>query len=405
MEVLPLFKGEKKMKYFIKRQLFSLLLVAALFSCSSDDDDSNSKLDNLNIAPFSNADAGSSYSNAKTDIQVDNFSIPGGENSGSLRDAIAYLDANGDGLTDVFIATGEFLLDGEVNSILAINDGQGGFRSSTAEFGGNMPPATHARKSLVCDFNNDGLQDIFVLDHGFDSHPFPGNNPKLIIQNSVGSFSWTKLLDQTGFHHGGAAGDVDNDGDIDVFVGGFDPFFYINDGKGNLTKVDDRFDKSISKIFSAELIDVDKDGFIDLLVGAHEQDGDNTTVYWGSTTGSYSKKRRTIIPEFNNYGTVLDFEAEDVDNDGDRDLIINRTGGGSSNFYVGRRVQLLLSNGKREFTDATNQIDEPGVDSGDWFPWMRAQDIDNDGDIDFFPDDLKFGFKYINDGKGNFTKM
>jgi hypothetical protein len=382
-----------------------ILLISIIFISCSKDDNPTSNLVNLNISPSSNADAGSSYTNAKTDIQVDNFGLPSGANSGSLRDAIAYLDANGDGFTDVFMATGEFLLQGEVNSILAINDGQGNFTSSTIEFNGNMPPATHARKSIVGDFNNNGLDDIFVFDHGFDANPFPGSNPKLIIQNSIGSFTWTKLLDQTGFHHGGASGDIDNDGDIDVFVGGFESFFYINDGQANFTMVENRFDRSIDKVFNAELIDVDKDGFIDLLVGAHEQDGDNTSVFWGSSSGSYSSNLRSIVPQFTNYGTVLDFEAEDVDNDGDRDLIINRTGGGNANFYIGRRVQLLLSTGNREFIDATNQIDDPGLDTDNWFPWIRIQDIDNDGDLDILPDDLNVGFRLVNDGNGNFTKM
>jgi len=378
------------------------ILAMTLFSCSSDETGTI----NLGITPSQNADAGSSYSHANnTDIHIGYNSIPSPAGTGNLRDAIAYIDANGDGLTDVFMATGEFQLQGEVDCILAINDGVGGFTASTAEFGDNMPPATHARKSVVNDFNNDGLDDIFVFDHGYDSDPFPGNNPKLIIQNSKGSFSWSKLTDQTGFHHGGASADIDNDGDIDVFVGGFDPFFYLNDGSAKFTMATDRFDKSISKVFTAELIDVDKDGFVDLLVGAHEQDGDNTSIYWGSNSGAYTKNLRTVLPFFSNYGTVLDFDAEDFDSDGDRDLVINRTGGGNSNFYVGRRVQLLLNDGDRGFSDATNQIDNPGTDTDTWFPWIRAQDTDDDGDIDFFPDNSAFAFQYINDGLGNFTKV
>lgn len=390
------------MKDSIKRHLFMLTLAITLFSCSEENE---KETINLDIQPVSNADKGSSYTIAgNVDIRINYFSLPSSPNSGTLRDAIAYIDANGDGHTDVFMATGEFQLQGEVDCILAINDGNGNFTSSTSQFNDNMPPATHARKSLVGDFNNDGLRDIFVLDHGFDSNPFPGNNPKLIIQNTVGSFSWSKLLDQTGFHHGGAAADIDNDGDIDVFVGGFDPFFYINDGAGNFEMKNDRFDKSISKVFSAELIDVDRDGFIDLLVGAHEQDGDETSIYWGNKSGAFTQNLRTIIPSLSNYGTVLDFDAEDLDHDGDRDLLVNRTGSGDQNFYVGSRIQLLSNNGERGFSDVSNQIDNPGLDSDIWFPWLRIQDIDNDGDLDFFPDDLGFNFIYLNDGNGNFTK-
>lgn len=366
---------------------------------------SSISLVNLGISASLNADANSSYENAKTDIHISNNSLLRPAGTGNLADAVAYLDADGDGDTDVFMATGQFGEIDEVDCILFINDGAGNFTSSTAEFADNMPPAVHARKSIVSDFDNNGLQDVFVFDHGFDFDPFPGEQPKLILQNSVGSFTWSKLTDQTGFHHGGAAADIDNDGDIDIFVGGKDPFFFINDGNANFTKVDDRFDDSISKVFSAELIDVDKDGFVDLFVAAHEQDGDDTTIYWGSSTGSYGIALSTVLPAFINYGTVLDFEAEDFDGDGDRDIIVNRTGGGNSNFYIGRRMQLLLSDGARGFVDATSQIDNPGLDSDSWFPWLRAEDTDNDGDIDIIPDDSSKGFSYINDGNGQFTKM
>ncbi len=387
------------------RLYFKLLVIVGftLASCSKDDD-SSVKLVNLGISASSNADARSSYTNAKTDIYINYYNIPSDGNSGSLRDAIAYLDANGDGYTDVFMATGDYLLEGEVNSILALNDGSDAFYWSTAEFNDNMPPATHARKSIVSDFNNDGLQDIFVFDHGYDANPFPGSTPKLIIQDSKGSFSWTKL-EEVGFFHGGASADIDNDGDIDIFVGGHDPFFYINDGLANFTKVEDRYDQSVSKVFIAELIDVDKDGYPDLLVGAHEQDGDNTSIYWGSSKGSYSKSLRTVIPEVDAYGTILDFDAEDLDGDGDKDLVVNRTGGGNSNFYVGRRMQLLIHDGNRNFTDNTSQIDNPGLDTESWFPWVRLQDIDNDNDIDIFCDNSSIDFVLYNDGNGNFTRQ
>lgn len=388
----------KKTKFI---PLMIIVLIAIISSCSSNE--SEKPTENINIPAVTNADAGSSYSNSKTDILVDYYSIPSGTNSGDLRDAIAYLDANNDGKTDVFMATGKYLLQGEVNSFLSLNNGSGNFTNSTSEFNNSMPPATHARKSIVCDFDGNGLKDILVFDHGYDSNPFPGSNPKLIMQKTAGSFTWSKLP-EVGFFHGGAGADIDNDGDIDVFVGGFDPFFYINDGKGNFTKVTNRFDNSIDKVFTAELIDVDKDGYVDLLVGAHEQEGDKTSIYWGNNKGTYSSKLRTLLPAFNRYGTVLDFEAEDIDKDGDRDVIVNRTGGGNSNFYIGRKIQLLINGGNRQFTDATNKIDNPGTDSDAWFPWLRAQDIDNDGDIDLFPDNLNVGFKYINDGSGNFTK-
>jgi hypothetical protein len=389
----------------LKESLILIVLVA-ITACDSSESVSGG---DLGIAPSSNADAGSSYSNSKPDIHIGYSSLPHPPGTGNLSDAVAYLDADGDGDTDVFLATGEYLLQGEVNSVLALNDGAGNFSSSTSHFGGDMPPATHARKSIVSDFDGDGNQDVFVFDHGFDSNPFPGSQPKLILQRAVGSFTWSRQTAQTGFHHGGASADIDNDGDVDVFVGGFAPFFFVNDGSATFDKVDDRFDGSIAKVFSAELIDVDRDGFVDLLVGAHERDGDQTAVYWGSSSGSYGRNLRTVLPTVQTFGAILDFEAEDIDADGDRDLIVNRTrdgdDGAGRGFYQGRTVQVLINGGGRTFIDETSsRVDEPGGDADGWFPWIRAQDMDGDGDIDFGPDDADRGFLYRNDGVGGFTK-
>lgn len=387
--------------------LLSLSLL--LSACGGGDGGGSTPVVNLGISAAVNADANSSYSNSKTDIYIPRSAIPRPAGTGTLSDAVAYLDADGDGDTDVFLATGEYLLEGEVNSILALNDGSQNFTSSTAQFsGGSMPPATHARKTIVSDFNNDSLQDMFVFDHGYDAAPFPGNQPKLIMQNSTGNFSWAKLTAQTGFHHGGAAADIDNDGDTDIFVGGFEPFFFVNDGSGNFVKTDDRFDNSMTQIFAAELIDVDRDGFVDLLIGGHEREGNGPLIYWGSTTGSYSMSLRTVIPPVLYFGAILDFDAEDLDGDGDRDLIINRSrdgdDGAGKGFYQGRTIQLLVNNGGRDFVDMTStNIDYPGGDADQWFPWVRAQDVDDDGDIDFAPDDAGRGFGYLNDGTGSFT--
>lgn len=379
------------------------LVTAILYSCSKENN--TTKTVDLGITASSNADAGTSNTlSNQVNILVNYWNIPG-DNSiyGSLRDAVAYLDANHDGLTDVFIATGEYLLEGEVDCILALNDGNGYYYNSRTQFSDNMPPATHARKTIAGDFNNDGLTDLFVFDHGYDADPFPGNKCKLILQTAAGSFSWIKM-NETGFFHGGASADIDNDGDLDIFVAGDDPFFYINDGSANFTVVKDRFDNSIGKVYTAELIDMDKDGYVDLLVGAHEFDGNGTSIYWGSSSGSYTKSARTILPKLANYGVILDFDAGDFDNDGDRDLAINRTGGGNNNFYVGAKIQLLQNDGSRSFSDVTSKIDNPGTDADAWFPWIRVQDRDNDGDLDIFPDNLNFNFALLNDGTGNFTR-
>jgi len=391
--------------------LSSLLLLTACgggnsSSDTTSDKDADSSDIEGSILPSNNADYMSSYENSKTSIYInyDNLPITGHY----LHDAIAYLDAEGDGDIDVFMGTGEWLLDGEVDSVFSINDGTDNFHASTSEFSDNMPPATHARKTLVSDFNGDGLKDMLILDHGYDSDPFPGSHAKLIIQDTLGKFSWTKLP-EIGFYHSGAAGDIDNDGDIDIFMTDATPFFYINNGNATFTNNKVIFDNS-EQVSIAELIDVDQDGFLDLLTGDNERYGVNTSIYWGSSTGKYSSSKRTILPVSSPMGALSSFHAEDIDGDGDRDLVINRTRDGDDGnglvYGVGRTTQLLSNNGDRIFTDITStNIDNPGGDTDEWFPWLRVQDFDGDGDIDIRPDNARLGFEYNNDGTGNFTKV
>jgi hypothetical protein len=52
-------------------------------------------------------------------------------------------------------------------------------------------------------------------------HPSLGRAHGLILSNIDGTYS-TRYLDQhRGFYHSASAGDLDGDGDIDVFVTGF----------------------------------------------------------------------------------------------------------------------------------------------------------------------------------------
>jgi hypothetical protein len=315
-------------------------------------------------------------------------------NFGTFVNAITYGDFDQDGDSDVFISSSN----GTQNQTPVeryLNNGSGVFSLDTTWFGGTPPGLIHPRKALSGDFNGDGKLDVFILGHGYDQPPFPGEAPVLILSSPGGDVIAPGLNNLVGFHHGGAAADIDADGDLDVFVSVFpelSPFFLINNGQGQFTVDTTRLASDLvgRQLYSSELVDVDKDGYVDLLVGGHEQDGMSTYICWGDSTGLYSAAKATTIAAVPNEGVVLDFDAEDIDGDGDRDLVVTRTGDGKGTlgFYQGYYLQILENVSDRQFTDQTAQKIVAGSNSsGGWFDWIRLHDQNGDGHRDIVVDD------------------
>ncbi|MEW5804852.1 MAG: VCBS repeat-containing protein [bacterium] len=327
---------------FIK--LLSFIVMASFFiaACGNGTNkgDNRSGL-NLNILPNFMVDDTSSYTLFQKSALYINRQGIRQANPGTFVHAVSYADFDQDGDTDVFMSSGTSQDPTPVE--LYLNDGAGNFILDTTFCSGNPPGMIHPRKALTGDFNGDGKIDIFVVGHGHDAPPWPGEAPLLILSSPSGYIN-TPLPDSpnnlVGFHHGGASADIDSDGDIDVFVasGGAaprtPPFFLINDGSGHFEVSTDRLSSdlvnfTLGPMFSAELIDIDKDGYVDLIVAGNEyvlyaghvNNALPTLILWGDSTGYYSTRKSTTLPALRGNGAVLDIDAGDIDYDGDKDII------------------------------------------------------------------------------------
>jgi len=129
----------------------------------------------------------------------------------------------------------------------------------------------HSIGSVFGDFNDDGLIDLFA---GNFSHP---GQPQSRFLKNLGSASDYRFQDKgTGGVHwqesyaSPTAGDIDNDGDLDLFFtavyGGDYPRLYRNNGNFSFTDVTSQWglaDRPNS--YKAAFLDYDDDGYLDLI--------------------------------------------------------------------------------------------------------------------------------------------
>jgi hypothetical protein len=172
-----------------------------------------------------------------------------------------------------------------------------------------------------------------------------------------------------------ASGDLDGDGDVDLFVANDNSPNQLlrNDGSGRFTDVTaTNFPVQPSPIasHSVDLADIDGDGDLDVLIG--NDDFLHNRVYRNNGVGVFIDVTATSLPPtptFTEGQVVADF-------DGDGDVDWFTVDGGPCHFY--------LNNGAGVFTDAsaTRLSGLPALSADRWDVTPFARDIDGDGDPD-----------------------
>ena len=339
-----------------------------------------------------------SYYLKESEIWVD-FSKISQDNTVNPNCGTAIADFNGDGYDDV-------LLSGDGGDGLRhpcrlyLNDGTNEkFLFNNTLIKNNIGPLT-ARKAIVGDFNGDGKPDVFYADNGeFKSGgSFLFASPSIVLSSPNG-YDF-KVLDNIpkGFYHGACSGDFDNDGDLDIFLS--EGIFLVNDGKGNFTLNNEIFNSNSSGILTCELVDINKDGYLDLIVGGHTMvswELDKPKIFWGNGI-NYRIERSTSLPDIPDWEVQADFCFKDIDNDGLIDIIVERSGGAPmandptsydfSKFWVGFRIQILKNVGNNSFVDKTDDfIRDYYSKEIHWMSILRLEDIDKNGKLDMFSSD------------------
>ncbi len=167
-----------------------------------------------------------------------------------------------------------------------------------------------------------------------------------------------------------AVGDIDGDGNEDLFLGGASGqpgIIYRHLGKGNIRPIPQRVlqEDLTYEDTAAALFDADGDGDLDLLVGSGgNQVGEEMTyrnrLYFNSGKGNFIRSTEILPSTFKNVSTIAPY---DFDGDGDMDVFIgSRSVVGT--YGVDPDHLFLENDGKGNFKDATERLAYDLKDAG-----------------------------------------
>jgi enediyne biosynthesis protein E4 len=313
-----------------------------------------------------------------------------------LTGGAALGDYDGDGWDDLYVTR----LDGP--DILYRNQGDGTFVDVTGQAGLGADLATNG--AVFADVDDDGHLDLYVTTVGEERfHLYVNNGDGTFTEATDRGVSPMDGDPRVGM--GACVGDYDRDGWLDLHVSEWIRYtgpssiapngtsLYRNrgaevpgafedvTGEAGVDMVE-AIDSDLVAAFVGLLSDIDRDGWLDLLVVS---DIGQTQIFWNQGDGSFLNGTPMALdggPFTDENG--MDVAAGDFDLDGRLDLFVtsifddrypcsNCNGWGRS----GNRMYRNL--GHRQFTDAT---DEYGVRDGGWGWGTAALDYDNDGDLD-----------------------
>ncbi len=270
-------------------------------------------------------------------------------------------DLNGDGKPDLVVSN---FLANTVSVLLGNGDGTfqtprqyaiGALKTTfTPGIDTQVLDFRRRRDLRLADFNGDGILDSVVTD--YDS-----GDVTVLLGRGDGTFQAPRRVNATPAPLGLAIGDVNNDGQLDLVAIDSTTADVPNNiavllGRGDGTFEPEQIFQPPNVLFLANirLVDLNRDGNLDLVVGGGQDGG--IEVYLGNGGGTF-----TYTGHFDGSRQAADMVVADLDHDGNPDLIL-------ADFSEINGVTVLLGNGDGTFQAPQDFFSGQGPDAVQLLP-------------------------------------
>ena len=296
----------------------------------------------------------------------------------------AWGDYDGDGDIDLYVVKGT------IANVLYNNNGNGTFTNVAGSAG--VDDSGIGTDATWGDYDNDGDLDLYTTNQeNSDNHLYRNNDNGTF--SDVTSTTNTNKSALSVITTSVAWGDYDNDGDLDLHVGGSSSFLFHNNGDNTFTNLATSSGAN-ANTYSATWGDYDNDQDLDLYLNRSTGFGGTNILYRNNGDGTFNDVAG--VAGVNDATDGRGAAWQDYDNDGDLDLYV-------ASFNA---VNLLYRNNNNgTFTNVANVAGVEGIGPGtghtaDW------ADFDNDGDVDLFHSHAGGADQlYRNNNDGTFTDV
>ncbi|MEM7154569.1 MAG: FG-GAP-like repeat-containing protein [Myxococcota bacterium] len=318
---------------------------------------------------------------------------------------LMHADYDNDGDLDIYVVRGAWQLHapGRQRNSLLQNDGKGNFTDVSFEAGLALR-AYPAQAAAWGDYDNDGFVDLYVGNEWYPSQLFhnEGDGTFVDVAHEAGVENVWGLPGPPNTK-GATFGDYDNDGDLDLYVSNLNQpnHLYRNEGNGSFVDVAPDLGVDLERgqgvhSFTSWFFDANQDGNLDLFVGGYPpaklevwaadflgfpgpdnmEDQERLQIYINDGNGGFTDATKDMelfdvrFPMGANYG--------DIDSDGFPDIYL---GTGSPPFEILVPNVMYRNDGGKRFENVTSAVNMGHLQKGHA---VAFGDLDGDGDQDVF---------------------